>query len=158
MHKPYQQTHGHVNDKIQGQTRIIAIPLANPVSARQVHRPSVARMTDRPWTQHAIERACERYGIQYKDAEWWAMIGEIIAARAGEPSRALFVGLDPERPHSFLYQVPIGETVVKLAYDADSCCVVTVLPRQVLAGRAVKGRQHQTGRLRRERARDDEWE
>ena len=108
------------------------------------------------WTSHAVERATKRYGITFDPQEWRQMLLEILAVRAGEPGRALFVGSPHTFPGTAEYQLMLGDRMVKVSYDPNTACIVTVVP----LSRKMKGSRYNIrgeGQTRRERVREEEW-
>jgi hypothetical protein len=84
------------------------------------------------------------------------MLLEILAVRAGEPGQALFVGSPANYPGTAEYQLMLGDRMVRVAYDPETACIVTVVP----LSRKPKGSRYSIrgeGRTRRERVREEEW-
>lgn len=113
----------------------------------------------RGWTQHAVDRAWQRYRVPYDAADWRTLVLDIIAARAGEPSDALFVGYDPSYPGTLVYRARLSGIDVRAAWDCETGCIVTILPLTTGEGRPVINKSANTpGRTRRARIRAEEWD
>jgi len=80
----------------------------------------------RGWTDHAIHRAAERYGIAFEYSEWAQMLLDIMDTAAGVRVAAMLAGKSAqvEELHVFL-----GGVAVRAVYDPMTATVVTIAPR-----------------------------
>ena len=80
----------------------------------------------RGWTEHAIHRAAERYGVAFDYAEWAQMLLDIMDTAAGVRVAALLAGKSAQVEEWHVY---LGGVAVRAVYDPRTATVVTIAPR-----------------------------
>lgn len=116
------------------------------------------RPFSRGWTEHAAERAKERFGVDVTDEQWREAVMAIWDTVAGGCALALFLGALPAGKEA--WAVRLAGHDVRVIYDPATACIVTVTGMQ---RRAIGAHRHHkrppqfiNGRLRRERPRRNE--
>lgn len=128
-----------------------ALLRATPVADNHTTTEAIA---SRGWTDHAVERAWQRHGNRYDAADWRVLLLDILAARAGQSSPAILVGIDPHHPARMIYRATLAGIIVRAVYDSDTCTVITIMDKSALISRKrghARVGQNVTGRTRRER-------
>lgn len=73
-----------------------------------------------------MDQAAERYGVRPRHADFREMVLTIIATVAGDaPNPASFVQCFGQRE---VWDVPIGEYVVRVVYEPETSSIITCLP------------------------------
>ncbi|HKS70361.1 MAG TPA: hypothetical protein VJQ45_08070 [Ktedonobacterales bacterium] len=105
----------------------------------------------RGYTDHAVERAAERYGIVATDEEWEAAADAILTARRGERAAAVLM-MRLNNGHAEHWGVRIGERAVIAVLLCKELRIVTILaPHQNgVAKKRPINRQTAWGRKRRD--------
>ncbi len=108
-------------------------------------------------SRHAMDQARARYGIAASEAEWEDARQAIIAAVAGEPSRATLL-FAAQKEGAARWLVPLGASSVIAVYRPAGAIIVTVLPPGARSWQPPAPRQNAPGRARHEREVAEVWE
>lgn len=110
-------------------------------------------------TEHAAQRAEERYGIVATDEEWMQALLDILDTVAGDRKAALRLANDKRRK-SERWLVKLAGVQIVACYLPEAALIVSVWPAGLNKDR---GRQNQStcrewGRGRTARVREEVWE
>ena len=76
---------------------------------------------------HAVSAASARYGVMLDEADFAAMVSDIVLAAAGDGRAALLLTRQWNGREVWLARVPAGPAV-RVVYSPLSACIITVLP------------------------------
>ena len=102
------------------------------MGAAAAFRPLLADVSDRPspprWTEHAVIRLLERYGIVATDEQWMEVWMSILDTVAGPTPRAIMTAREPSGRERWL--TSLAGQDVSVIYDANAALIVSVVPRR----------------------------